>query len=186
MKISAYLSVGLTVSALVVGLSIGYGLSPEYKMGMYEKTGMGLGVADRTFDLRYLNAMIAHHRGAMILAEQIKEKTQRAEIKDLAEKILADEPAAIEELYTWKKDWFGDDRKVQDPIVSNLGPADEKVDLRFLNALIFHHEEGVLMTKETRVKSSRAEILNNADAVEIFLKNGIESLSELRKNWYNI
>ena len=42
------------------------------------------------------------------------------------------------------------------------------------------------MTKETHQKASRAEILNNADAVEAFLKNGIETLKGLRSTWYNI
>jgi hypothetical protein len=42
------------------------------------------------------------------------------------------------------------------------------------------------MTKETREKSSRAEILNNADAVEAFLINGITTLKGIRSSWYNI
>ena len=52
--------------------------------------------------------------------------------------------------------------------------------------MIFHHEEGVLMTKETRLKSSRAEVLNNADALELFLNNSVEALKKLRVGWYNI
>jgi uncharacterized protein (DUF305 family) len=147
---------------------------------------MSLGQADRTFDLRYINAMIAHHRGAMLLAEQLSKNTSRPEMKTLAQNILADEPKAIDELYTWKKDWYGDTKTVRDPIVANLGPADEKFDLRFLNAIIAHHEAGIVMTKETREKSSRAEILNNADAVEAFLINGITTLKGIRSSWYNI
>lgn len=153
---------------------------------MYEKNNMSLGQADRTFDLRYINAMIAHHRGAMLLAEQLSKNTSRPEMKTLAQNILADEPKAIDELYTWKKDWYGDTKTVRDPIVANLGPADEKFDLRFLNAIIAHHEAGIVMTKETREKSSRAEILNNADAVEAFLINGITTLKGIRSSWYNI
>jgi hypothetical protein len=45
--------------------------------------------------------------------------------------ILRDEPKAIAELYTWKKDWYGDTKQVKDPIVSNLGTYDEKFDLTF-------------------------------------------------------
>jgi uncharacterized protein (DUF305 family) len=58
--------------------------------------------------------------------------------------------------------------------------------LRFLNAIIAHHEAGIEMTKETRQKSTRGEILDNANAVEAFLSNGIQTLKGLRTTWYNI
>lgn len=181
-----YLALGLVVVGTVLGIGFGYYLTSDYRVSMYDKTGMDLGLADRTFDLRYINAMISHHRGAMLLAEQLAKNTTRQEMKDLAQNILNDEPRAIGELYSWKKEWYGDTKTVRDPIVSNLGPADDKFDLRFLNAIISHHEVGVLMTKETRQKSSRADILNNADAVEAFLVNGISVLKGLRSDWYKI
>lgn len=186
MKISIYLALGLVVTGTVLGMAFGYYITPEYRLSMYEKNNMSLGQADRTFDLRYINAMIAHHRGAMLLAEQLSKNTSRPEMKTLAQNILVDEPKAIDELYTWKKEWYSDTKTVRDPIVANLGPADEKFDLRFLNAIIAHHEAGIVMTKETREKSSRAEILNNADAVEVFLTNGITTLKGIRSSWYNI
>ncbi len=186
MKISIYLTIGLVIVGVVVGIGFGYYLTPEYRVSMYESNSMDLGRADRSFDLRYTNAMISHHRGAMLLAEQLSKNTTRPEMKALAQNILNDEPAAIAELYDWKKSWYGDTRNVRDPIVANLGTADDKFDLRFLNAIIAHHEAGIMMTEETRQKSSRVEILNNADAVEAFLSNGLDALKGLRKDWYNI
>ncbi len=186
MKISIYLTVGLVVVGAVLGIGYGYYLTPEYQVSMYERNIMSLGQADRTFDLRYTNAMISHHRGAMLLAEQLLKNTTRPEMKELAQGILKDEPGAIAELYAWKKSWYGDTRSVRDPIVANLGSSDDKFDLRFLNAIIAHHEAGIMMTKETRQKASRTEILNNADAVEAFLTNGLTALKGLRSEWYNI
>lgn len=174
------------VVGAVLGVSFGYYLTPEYKVSMYEKNTMSLGQVDRTFDLRYVNAMISHHRGAMLLAEQLGKNTVRPEMKTLSQNILNDEPKTIAELYAWKKDWYGDTKTVRDPIVANLGPAGDTFDLRFLNAIIAHHEAGIVMTKETRSKSSRAEVLNNADAVEAFLSNGLQTLKGLRTTWYNI
>jgi uncharacterized protein (DUF305 family) len=151
---------------------------------MYDKS-MDLGNADRLVDLRYLNAMIAHHRGAMLLAEQA-EQSQRPEIRSLASAIQKDEPKLIEELYQWKRDWYRDTREVRDPVRVQIGSYDEKLDLRFLNALIAHHEAGILMTQEIRMKSSRKEVLDNADAVENFLKTTLVALKEWRKAWYNV
>lgn len=186
MKVSIYLALGLVVVGIILGIAFGYYLTPEYKTSMYENSSMSLGQADRTFDLRYINAMIAHHRGAMLLAEQLGKNTTRPEMKALAQNIIKDEPKAIEELYNWKKDWYGDTKSVRDPIVANLGPAGDTFDLRFLNAIIAHHEIGIDMTKETRTKSSRVEILDNANAVEDFLSKGLQTLKGLRTTWYNI
>lgn len=169
----------------VLGVGIGYSLTPEYRLSMYEKNAMDLGRADRTLDLRYVNAMIAHHRGAMLVAEQAK-KSERSEVKNLAEAILKDEPAAIAELYAWKKAWYGDEREVADPTVPKLGVYDQTFDLRFLNAVIAHHENGIGMTEDVRLKSSRSEVLDNADAVEAFLRGGIDTLSDWRSAWYNL
>ena len=84
---------------VTLGIAFGYYLTPEYKFSMYEKNEMSLGPADRTFDLRYINEMISHHRGAMLLAEQLAKNSARPEMKTLAQNILNDEPAAIAELY---------------------------------------------------------------------------------------
>jgi uncharacterized protein (DUF305 family) len=176
----------ISITLAVLGLGIGYAMTPEYKIGMYDKSSMDLGKADRWIDLRYVNAMIAHHRGAMLLAEQAKDVSKRQEITGLAEKILADEPAAIAELYAWKKEWYGDTRIVADPVVPNLGTYDEKFDLRFLNALIAHHDSGLMMTDEVKTKSSRIEVLNNADAVDTFLTNTLDIFKKWRSDWYSI
>lgn len=185
-KISITLAVSLMIVIGVAGAAVGYIMTPEYQTSMYDKTTMDLGKPDRWLDLRYINAMIAHHRGAMLVAQQASKNTQRSELKDLAAEILKNEPVAIAELYTWKKEWYSDTRQVKDPIVPNLGAYDEKYDLRFLNALVAHHESGLLMTDEIKSKSSRTEILNNADAVDTFLTTTLQVFKDWRKQWYNI
>ena len=147
---------------------------------------MDLGRADRGLDLRYINSMIAHHRGAMLLAEQAQTQAQKKEIQGLSADILKNEPPAIQELYDWKKAWYNDTKKVRDPIVPKLGTYDEKYELRFLNALIAHHDDGLLMTNDIKTKSSRLEILNNADAVGTFFETTLEIFKGWRKDWYQI
>jgi uncharacterized protein (DUF305 family) len=184
--VSFYFAAGLALAFGIAGYFVGYALTPQYAAAMYEKGGMDLGRADRLLDLRYINAMAAHHRGAMLLAEEAASKSKRSEITALTKDILTGEPKLIEELYSWKKNWYGTDRKVRDPIVAKLGEYDEKLDLRFLNALIAHHEAGIEMAGDAKKKSSRAEVLNNAEAVEAFLAKGLETLKGWRKAWYNI
>lgn len=184
-SISFHLAGSLIVLAGLLGFMVGYATTPEYRLSMYGQDRMDLGQADRFVDLRYVNAMIAHHRGAMLLAQQAQVST-RQEITALAQEILSSEPKLIDELYTWKKEWYKDGRAVRDLDVPALGTYDDTFDLRFLNALIAHHERGIVMTQEIRLKSSRAAVLNNADAVESFLTKTGETLRLWRASWYNL
>ena len=184
-KISTYLSVSLIVIGFIIGVGVGYSFTPQYSLSMYDKNSMDLGRADKWVDLRYINAMIAHHRGAMLVAKQAEQST-RPEVQALAKEIQANEPKAIDELYAWKKAWYSDTKQVADPIVPNLGTYNDTFDLRFLNAIIAHHENGLMMTDDIKNKSSRNEILDNANAVDKFLTDTGAVLKEWRKNWYNI
>lgn len=184
-KISLYLALSLMIVAGVMGIGIGYYLTPQYSLAMYDKNTMDLGRADKWLDLRYINAMIAHHRGALLVARQAEQST-RDEVRNLARDIQQNEPPLIDELYAWKKEWYGDARRVADPVVPQLGPVDDTFDLRFLNVVIAHHEAGIAMTQDVRLKSSNAQVLNNADAVESFLRGSMSLLTQWRKDWYNL
>lgn len=183
---SKFLAFSLIICSLILGAGIGYVFTPQYANQAQGSMGMGLGQADRLVDLRYINAMAAHHRGAMLLAEQVKDKSQRAEVRELAAAILKNEPVLIDELYSWKKQWYKSGQAARDPRVAKLGNFDDKMDLRFLNALIAHHQDGVAMTMDIRLKSSRNEVLNNADAVQDFLTKSGDMLKGWRKQWYNV
>lgn len=184
-KIGLSLAISLMIVSAVAGIGVGYWLTPQYRLSMYDQSTMDFGQPDKWVDLRYIDAMIAHHRGAMLLAEEAR-KSHRKEILDLAGSILKDEPKNIDELYRWKKEWYSDSRQVRDPLVPKLGEWNATFDLRFLNALIAHHRDGILMTREIRLKSSRAEVLDNADAVEQFLEKGLVMLRKWRTEWYGI
>lgn len=171
--------------SLIVGIGVGYVITPEYKMDDVSAE-MGLGKADKYLDLRYIDAMIAHHKSAMVLAERVKYETHRQEIKDIASMILTNEPKLIDELYGWKKEWYGNTKEVKAAEVPILSKYDEKLDLRFLNALIVHHENGLEMAMEVKTKSSKNEILNNADVlIDFFTKSG-EELEGLRNEFYGV
>jgi len=186
MKPLTPLMTSLGIVIFIIGIAVGYAYSPTYQSTMYDKNTMGLGAPDRWIDLRYVNAMAQHHRAAILLANQAKAQSKRPEIQMLASEIQTNEPKLINELYAWKRKWYNDTRAVSDPSVARLATSDDTFDLRFLNALIAHHEAGILMTSEVRLKSSNADVLNNADAVEAFLKSTLITLKDWRKQWYSV
>lgn len=184
---SKSLQISLAIIIFLVGTGFGYFLTPEYSMQNAQmKNTHELGPADRWLDLRYVNNMIAHHLAAINLLEQAQAHSTRTEIKGLAEAVIAADRAGIEQLYAYKAAWYQDDEQITRFNQVNLGSADEKFDLRLLNALIAHHQEAIDAAKEVSGKSTRNEVLNLADEVQRILGENLIQLQAWRKAWYGI
>lgn len=82
----------------------GHGMSAE-EMGM----DVDLDELRRAepFDRAFLEAMIRHHEGAVRMAEQIRSSTERPELRELADDIIATQQAEIEQMRAWLADWYG-------------------------------------------------------------------------------
>ncbi len=67
---------------------------------------MDLGAADDQFDLRFLNAMIPHHEGAVVMAQDTLNKSKRPEVKKLAQEIITSQQTEIKQMQQWKQTWY--------------------------------------------------------------------------------
>ncbi len=65
-----------------------------------------LGAADDKFDLRFLDAMIPHHEGALVMAKDAISKSTRPEVKQLNQNILTSQQAEITQMQQWRKAWY--------------------------------------------------------------------------------
>jgi len=68
---------------------------------------MDLGPADATYDLRFIDAMVKHHEGAIVMAEEALDKSERAEIRQLATEIIAEQKTEIAQMQEWRQAWYG-------------------------------------------------------------------------------
>ena len=59
---------------------------------------MDPGPADESFDLRFIDAMIMHHQGAVVMAEDAQQNSLRPEIQTLAGEIIAAQQTEIAEM----------------------------------------------------------------------------------------
>jgi len=68
-----------------------------------------MSVADGStpFDQRFIEAMIPHHEGAIMMARDALQKVERQEIKDLAQAIITAQEAEIEQMRQWLQEWYG-------------------------------------------------------------------------------
>lgn len=165
---------------------------------------MDLGPADESFDLRFIDAMMLHHQGAIIMAEEALEKSSRPEMKELAERIINAQQQEIAQMQSWRQAWYPDansepvafdagmghdmpmNKQMQDSMMmsDDLGAADDQFDLRFINAMIPHHEGAVVMAQEALEKSDRPEVQQLAQMIIDAQQPEIDQMTQWRQAWY--
>ena len=165
---------------------------------------MDLGPADANFDLRFIDGMIVHHQGALAMAKEAQQKSERPEIKKLADEIIKAQTKEIAELQTWRKQWYasaGNNPMAYDAkmghmmemshdkmsgmmMSQDLGAKDADFDLRFINAMIPHHEEAVTMAQDAATKSTRPEIKKLAQDIISSQQAEIKQMKQWRQDWY--
>ncbi|MEA5581377.1 DUF305 domain-containing protein [Nodularia harveyana UHCC-0300] len=166
---------------------------------------MDLGPADASYDLRFIDGMVIHHQGAVDMAEEVLEKSQRPELKQLATEMITAQNQEIAQMQEWRAAWYpnaGDKpmayhaemghamemtpEQMQSMMMSmDLGAADEEFDLRFINAMIPHHEGAVVMAKDALQKSERPEMKKLAEDIITTQDTEINQMQEWRQAWYN-
>ncbi|MBE9106120.1 DUF305 domain-containing protein [Nostoc cf. edaphicum LEGE 07299] len=173
--------------------------------GMNHSIGMDLGPADANFDLRFIDAMIPHHQGAVEMANVAQQKSKRPEIKKLADNIVKSQNQEITQMKQWRQPWYpkagnkpmaynsqmghmmemSSDQMKTMMMSQDLGAADAEFDLRFINAMIPHHEGAVTMAQDALSKSKRPEIKKLAQEIVKAQNIEIKQMQQWRKAWYN-
>lgn len=172
--------------------------------GMNHNMSMDLGPADADYDLRFIDGMTVHHQGAVNMAKEVLAKSKRPEIKKLANNIIAAQNREINQMKEWRKTWYPKasstpmayhpqmghmmemtPEQMQSMMMSmDLGAADTQFDLRFLNAMIPHHEGALVMAQDASVKSKRPEIKALSQEIVTSQKQEIEQMKQWRQAWY--
>lgn len=57
------------------------------------------------FDLQFLDMMIKHHQGGIVMAQDALKRASHADVKDQARKIIDDQKKEQAELKKWHKEW---------------------------------------------------------------------------------
>ncbi|MEX0269905.1 DUF305 domain-containing protein [Leptolyngbyaceae cyanobacterium UHCC 1019] len=174
------------------------------KGGMMDHSMMDLGPADAELDLRFIDSMIPHHQGAVVMAREVLQKSKRPELKKLAQDIIKAQEKEINQMKQWRTVWYpkapstpvawhkgmnhsmamSDDQIKAMRMDMDLGAADADFDKRFIDAMIPHHEGAVVMANDAWQKSKRPEIQKLAQGIIGSQKDEIEQMQQWRKAWY--
>jgi uncharacterized protein (DUF305 family) len=77
----------------------------EHEMGMDDDPSM---LEDaKPFDREFIDMMVPHHQGAIRMARVELDKGEDPELKALAEAIIDAQAKEIDEMNTWRVEWFG-------------------------------------------------------------------------------
>lgn len=177
----------------------------QHGNSMSNHSSMDLGPADSDYDLRFIDAMTLHHQGAVVMASEAQQKSQRPEIKKLASEIINAQDKEINQMKQWKQTWYPNatstpmayhakmghmmpmSSEQMNSMMMNmdLGAADKQFDLRFIDAMIVHHEGAISMASDAKNKSKRAEIKQLSENIIISQQKEIDQMKQWKKAWYN-
>jgi uncharacterized protein (DUF305 family) len=180
--------------------------NPMGKMdhGNMSNLSMDLGPADASYDLRFLDGMTPHHQGAVVMAKEAAQKSKRPEILKLASNIIKAQETEIAQIQKWRQAWYPKagstpmaystemghtmamtPEQMKGMMMSgDLGEADKEFDLRFINAMIPHHEGALVMATDALKKSQRPEIKQLAQAILTSQQAEIQQMKQWRQAWY--
>lgn len=99
----------------------------------------------------YLSQMIPHHQEAIATARILLQRSARPEMKQFARDIIRVQSAEIQQMQTWLKQWYPDQRNTRTytPMMRELGQfRGSDLDRAFLQDMIMHHMGAVMMSHQ--------------------------------------
>lgn len=163
--------------------------SPMGSMSGMDHSSMGSTTSDAPYDAQFIDSMIEHHTGAVVMAEDALENAERQEIKDLAQAIIRDQQREIEQMQTWREEWYPDlpptggmGMDMGDMTVG--GDPSQPYDQRFITAMIAHHNGAIAMARDALDKAERPEIRQLAEAIIEAQEAEVAQLQQWEQEWF--
>jgi len=165
---------------------------------------MSLGPADDYFDLRFIDAMVLHHQGALAMAETAIAESQRPEVLALSSQIISAQRGEIVQMQRWRQAWYPRQSEhlmmwhaamnhmmpmnVTDQAMmrmdTDLGSRDPQFDLRYLTAMILHHKGALTMATAALKHTQRPEIETLSQSIQREQAQEIEMMQAWLQSWY--
>ncbi len=143
---------------------------------------------DAPYDALFIDSMIVHHQGAIAMAQEALTKAQHTELKQFAQNVIMVQDGEITQMQVWRNNWYptvaisaGTGTDMGDMMVAQ----DESVsyDLRWIDAMISHHQAAITMAQEALTKAEHADIKNLAQAIIDAQSAEITQLEAWRDEW---
>lgn len=146
-------------------------------------------------DVAFVAGMIPHHQGAIEMAALVEDRTEREELRDLADEITEVQTAEVETLEGMLDRLSGEQDAVEDPGHDAMGMADhdemeqleaaegEEFDRLFLELMITHHQGAIDMAEEVLAEGEDDEVSALAEDVITTQQAEIEQMQRWQEEW---
>ena len=191
------------MGGLIIGVVLVSVLSPAtgYRSMMFGNQTRSIGNTNQ-INKHFIEQMIPHHEGAMVMAQLAFSKAVHPEIKTLAGAIIEAQNKEIADMRSWHKDWFNKDvfragvsmmgggmmsgggmhMGGQEDVQTLINAAD--FDKAFIEAMIPHHQLAVMMAQMLKSGTSRPEMLTLANNIIESQSKEITEMQGWYKSWY--
>lgn len=146
-----------------------------------------MGNSNEPFDLLFIDSMIVHHQGAIEMAIEAQQEATKAEIKSLADAIIAAQEAEIQQMQEWRAVWYPDAVATEgigmDMGTMAVAAGDTLYDLRFIEAMIPHHKGAIGMAQSALTMSEHPELKSLAGNIIQAQEAEIAQMQEWQAAW---
>ena len=155
--------------------------------------------ASQPYDLQFIDTMTNHHQGAIEMAEMALKKSNNAELKAFAQKIIDDQKKEIAQMKDWREKWYAgkpeavnmqmpgmmDSMKMMagDEMKKMEAASGKDFDVHFLDMMTPHHAGAVTMAKEALARAEHPEIKTLANQVIKEQEAEIKEMADWKSKW---
>src|SRR5690606_23166284 len=141
------------------------GQTPGMMHGAAGTTELG-GLAGEEFEVAFMSMMVAHHQGAVAMADWVLERGDEPEVLSAARAIQAAQGPEIERMTAWLREWYGADVDAgyAATMEADMGgmmavmAAGADPDTAFLEEMIRHHQGAIDMAQLALERATHAEL----------------------------
>lgn len=161
------------VSSVSAQMNMG---SSSMNMGMKSMAALEK-LSGKKFDIAWMSQMIAHHKGALEMAQQCVKSCSEPDVKKAAQTIIGAQTKEIKLMTGWLKTWYGatpdktqmammnaDMKGMMNSSMGGMG-MQMPTDRSFLEGMIPHHQGAVDMAKLALTKAAKPELKKFAQQV---------------------
>lgn len=149
------------------------------------------------YDLKFIDTMAAHHKGAIDMAKLAATRAQHQELKDLAAKIVSDQTKENEQMKAWREQWFAGKPQAADHSMPGMRESMQGMDMNklraargadfdhlFIDMMIPHHEGAIAMAKDAQGKVQKPELTAMLDKVVKEQQKEIDQMKSWSAAWF--
>ncbi len=200
------------LAGLLIGVILSLLLAPMWGGMMGYRNSM-MGFSNTAFqgnqmagslDAHFIEQMIPHHEDAITMAQLALQKSQRPEIRKLAQAIIDSQSKEIDQMKSWYKTWYGKEVSVATQAMGHgmassqgmhMGMMGNETDTKrlenaadfdraFIEEMIPHHQMAVMMASMLKQGTQRPEMQTLAQDISTAQTKEIDQMRQWYDAWF--